>query len=304
MFLKSNSKKFFKEVDGIYQFTLDDNTAKKISNFYSSNPFPNYKENDDLINIVQKGNRNLLAKQFKKFVGFNKKILEVGSGTGQLSIYFSNANNNNIFAMDATLESLKIAKRFTKKNNIKNIKFINADIFDDVLKEEYFDFIWCNGVLHHTKDPYAAFNIIVKSLKKRGYILLGLYNKFGRARTLIRKIFYKIFGKGILNVMDPTLRKLKISNEEQTAWIKDQYEHPQESLHTFDEVISWFKKNNIDFVSSIPHCDLKDFNYENIFKEKKIGTYIERIINQINMIFNKLGSDGGLFIVIGRKKDV
>ena len=133
---------------------------------------------------------------------------------------------------------------------------------------------------------------------------MGLYNKFGRARTLIRKIFYKIFGKGILNVMDPTLRKLKISNEEQTAWIKDQYEHPQESLHTFDEVISWFKKNNIDFVSSIPHCDLKDFNYENIFKEKKKGTYIERIINQINMIFNKLGSDGGLFIVIGRKKDV
>ena len=39
-------------------------------------------------------------------------------------------------------------------------------------------------------------------------------------------------------------------------------------------------------------------------KKKKIGTYIERIINQINMIFNKLGSDGGLFIVIGRKKDV
>ena len=53
------------------------------------------------------------------------------------------------------------------QNNISNISFINADIFDDVLVDEYFDFIWCNGVLHHTKNPYLAFNILIKSLKKK-----------------------------------------------------------------------------------------------------------------------------------------
>ena len=37
---------------------------------------------------------------------------------------------------------------------------LNSDIFNDVLADDYFDFIWCNGVLHHTKNPYKAFEII------------------------------------------------------------------------------------------------------------------------------------------------
>ena len=103
--------------------------------------------------------------------------------------------------------------------------------------------------------------------------------------------------------MDPILRKLKISKEEQNAWIQDQYEHPQESLHTIDEVMTWFKENNIDFISSIPNSDFNDDKYDDIFMEKKTGSYLQRFLNQIFMIFGQLGSDGGLFVVVGRKKD-
>jgi len=301
---KEYLKKDLKEIDGINQVELSDQVVKKISKFYTSNPFPNYKINDDRVSITQKGDNNFLANQFKKYVGYNKKILEVGCGTGQLSVYFSVGNNNLIVAMDATLESLKLAEKFSRKNSINNISFLNADIFEDVLQDEHFDFIWCNGVLHHTKNPYEAFKIVSKSLKKKGYILIGLYNKFGRLRTVIRRFLYKIFGIKILKILDPTLRKLKISKEEQKAWIQDQYEHPQESLHTIDEIMSWFKKNNIDFISSIPNSDFDDDNYIDIFMEKKTGSYVQRLFNQIFMIFGKLGSDGGLFIVIGRKKDV
>ena len=89
------------------------------------------------------------------------KILEVGCGTGQLSIYFSIGTNNEVVGLDPTIESLVLAKNFSEKNNISNIKLVNADIFDDVLNDNYFDFIWCNGVLHHTKDPYGAFKILI-----------------------------------------------------------------------------------------------------------------------------------------------
>ena len=302
---KEYLKRDLKEIDGIDQIELTDQEVKKISRFYTSNPFPNYKENDDKISITQKGNSNFLASQFKKFVGYDKKILEVGCGTGQLSAYFSIGNNNLIVAMDATLESLKIAEKFSRKNSINNIRFLNADIFEDVLQDEYFNFIWCNGVLHHTKNPYQGFKVVCKSLKKKGYILIGLYNKFGRLRTLIRRFLYKIFGIMVLKILDPTLRKLKISKEEQNAWIQDQYEHPQESLHTIDEVMSWFKKNNIDFISSIPSSDFNDDDeYEDIFMKKKTGSYIQRLLNQLFMIFGQLGSDGGLFVVVGKKKDV
>ena len=78
--------------------------------------------------------------------------------------------------------------------------------------------------------------------------------------------------------------------------------HPIETLHTIDEVLMWFNKNDIEYISSIPSCDFVINEYGNIFEKKKIGTSFSRIYNQILMMFNSLGSDGGLFIVIGKKK--
>jgi SAM-dependent methyltransferase len=269
-------KKNLEIKNGIISSPINDEKTNKVVQFYKVTPFPNYKENDDKQSILAKGNNNILAKQFKKFIGHNKKILEVGCGTGQLSIYFAIGANNQIVAFDPTIESLQLANNFAVKNKISNINFVNADIFDDVLAHDYFDFVWCNGVLHHTKDPYKAFEIICKSLKENGYILIGLYNKIGRLRTLIRKYLSKIFGIKILDFLDPTLKKLKISKDEKKAWINDQYFHPIENLHTVDEVLNWFKKNNITFVNSIPSCDFELYqDYSQIFKKKKSEIYIQ-----------------------------
>ena len=295
-------KKKFSYKDDIIHFDITDDSTKKVTEFYDESPFPNYKDADNKASILERGDKNLLAKQFKKFIGYKKSVLEVGCGTGQLSIYFSIGTNNNIVGLDPTLTSLKLARNFAKNNMITNSTFVNADIFDDVLRDEFFDFIWCNGVLHHTKDPYGAFKILIKSLKKEGYVLIGLYNKIGRIRTLIRKYFYKILGKSFLMLFDPTLRRLKRNDKEQKSWIRDQYLHPIESLHTLDEVISWFDKNNISFISSIPSSDF-DPAYIDLFEKKTRGSFFSRLMNQFFMIFNSLGSDGGLFVVIGKKNN-
>ena len=299
--MESFLKKESSSQDEILSFEINDSSTNKVTNFYKESPFPNYKDTDNKSTILAKGDKNILAAQFKKFIGYKKSVLEVGCGTGQLSIYFSIGTNNEVIGLDPTIESLQLAKNFSEKNNISNIKFVNADIFDDVLKDNYFDYIWCNGVLHHTKDPYGAFKILIKSLKKNGYVLIGLYNRYGRIRTIFRRYLYKIFGSKLLSKIDPTLRNLKLDQDEQTAWIRDQYTHPIESLHTIDEVLTWFKNHDVEFVSSIPSSDF-DYDYENIFIKKNYGSLFSRIINQILMIFNRLGSDGGLFVVIGKKK--
>ena len=296
-------KKKYSVEDNLIKIAIDDKTVEKIINFYTEAPFPNYKKNDDKSTINHNGEKNYLASEFKKFIGFNKNVLEVGCGTGQLSLYFAIGNNNRIFALDPTLASITLGKNFSKKNKIQNVKFINADIFDDVFNEKTFDFIWTNGALHHTKNPNLAFDIISKYLKKNGYILVGLYNKYGRLRTVFRQILYKFFGKKIVMLLDPILRKIKKGNNEQIkSWIRDQYEHPIESLHTIDEVMEWFDKNDIEFISSIPSCDFKNSLNINIFKKSSKGTILSRIFSQISMLFNNLGADGGLFIVVGKKK--
>ena len=287
--------------DGIIQFEVNENITKKVADFYRKNPFPNYDNNEDKYSLTTKGDKNKFAKEFKNLIGFNKKVLEVGSGTSQLALYFSIGTNNQIYALDSTLDSLKLGKRFAELNNIKNTYFIKADIFDDVLNEETFDFIWCDGILHHTKNAYDAFKIVTKSLKKNGIIVVGLYNKFARVRTLLRKYLYKIFGKKFVMIFDPHLRKLnKDSKEKITAWIKDQYEHPVESLHSFDEILNWFSTNNIEFINSVPSC-YPFSNVENIFEKKQKGNFFTRLLSQILMIFSPYGGEGGLFIFVGRK---
>ena len=297
-------KKDFIIDENLVKFKINDKLVEKVIDFYNESPFPNYEDDDDKSSISFKGDTNYLAENFKNFVGFNKDILEVGCGTGQLSLYFSIGTNNRVYALDSTLESIELGKEFSKKNKIKNIKFVNADIFDDVFKDQSFDFIWTNGVLHHTKNPKLAFNIVSKYLKKNGYILVGLYNKYGRLRTIFRRFLFKLFGKPIVMFLDPTLRNIKKKNRIQIkSWIRDQYEHPVESLHTLDEVLDWFNSNDIEFINSIPRCNIEEKENLNLFEKTSKGTFLSRLFSQISMLFNNLGSDGGLFIVIGKKKN-
>ena len=290
----------FKE--GIYDFSIEDNVTQVVKKFYEDTPFPNYKNTDDKASLLKIGNKNFLMKNLKNFIGNNKRVLEIGAGTCQFSNYLAIGSNNEIVSFDSSLESLKLGSEFAKKNNLNNVKFVRGDIFDDIFLEETFDFVITNGVLHHTGNAKKAFGKACLPLKKKGHIFVGLYNRYGRIRSIIRKYLYKILGKQILFILDPVLRKIpKNSSGKIDAWIKDQYLHPIESLHTFDEVLSWFDYNNIDFVSSIPKCNPYEIIEKEPFLRQSKGTSSERIFSQLIMIFNHFGSEGGLFIFTGKK---
>ncbi len=297
------------KINGIYVKDLDNLTAQKISNFYKQNPFPNYSIDDNKSSILSKGNNNIIAKEIKNKIGLNKNVIEVGAGTCQMSNYFAIGTNNRVVAFDATIKSLEVGYNFSKNNHIENIQFVNGDIFDDIFEKNYFDLVWCNGVLHHTQNPQGAFDQISKILKPGGLIVIGLYNYYGRFRTHFRRKIFKFLGnklgRGYLKLFDPTLRNMKKSQEAIDAWVQDQYIHPVEFTHTFSEVFLWFKKNGIEPVYTLPSVNTSylqdDFNDFQIIKRRDNFDKINDILIQINMIFSDLGSDGGLFIVVGKK---
>jgi len=306
-------KKFFKKIDDIYVFDYKDEVTQKVKNFYKDDPFPNYEISDNKSTILSKGDKNFYTKNLKNFIGYNKKVLEIGAGTSQLSNYLAIGNNNSIVAFDVNFPSLKLGNVFAKNNKISNIDFVCGDIFHDIFKDEFFDIVLCNGVLHHTKNTFEAFKSSIKSLKKNGYVLVGLYNKYGRLRTYIRKYLYKLFGKRYLLLFDPVLRKInKDSSKKIYSWIRDQYMHPVERSHTFDDVLNWFDESNVEFVNSYPNCEFfnNDQNYilddnvifKNFFQQGKKSNYLDRIFSQLLMIFTKSGSEGGLYLFLGKKK--
>ena len=293
----------FSVSDGIVRFPVEGDTTRTVTEFYDVAPFPNYRDTDDRSTILARGDRNFLSRQLKRFIGLNKSFVEVGSGTSQLSIYLAIGTNNRIFAMDPTLASLKLGKQFAEKNNIDNVTFVNADLFEGVFRPEVFDVVWCSGVLHHTSDPAGGFDVICRHAKKGGIVIVGLYNWYGRLRTHIRRHLYRIFGRRYLMLFDPVLRNAGPDAQDKiNAWIRDQYIHPVESCHSFDEVLAWFDRNDIEFVNSIPSCELKADADADLFRPSSRSTRYERIWQQILMIFSSLGGEGGLFIFIGRKR--
>ena len=76
----------FKKNDGIYTFKKNNDFSEKIDNFYSVEPFPSYAKDDNKLSILNKGNKNLIAKKLKDEIGFGKKALHPKSAALLVSI--------------------------------------------------------------------------------------------------------------------------------------------------------------------------------------------------------------------------
>ena len=287
--------KFFK---GIPDLLLEDgNSLTKIqSDFYNDVKFPNYEDVEDFGSLLDKSRRSIFVKKLDDEIPMRSNILEAGCGTGQLSIILSRYARQ-IYGIDLSKGSLIEAKKFIDSNDIKSVHLFRMNIFKLFFKENTFDVIISNGVLHHTYNPKLAFSKLVRVLKPGGIIVIGLYHRYGRIIQKIRQSLIKNFGDSF-KFLDKRFRE-KISNKKKYAWFLDQYKNPSETTHTYLEVLNWFKVENIEFLSSIPF----DFNPENkLFQKREAKNGFEMFLKEISLAFNsKQINEGGFFVMIGKK---
>lgn len=282
-----------------------DNSEKDVTNivkdFYEESPFPNYEELENVGDLVQKAQSTFFANLLNNQIPFNIRVLEVGCGTGQMSNFLGVAQRY-IFASDVCLNSLKLGQEFKRNNNLKNIGFYQMNLFKPIFKLESFPLVICNGVLHHTSNPFAGFLSISKLVKKGGYILVGLYNKYGRLITDMRRIIFKVSGDHF-KFLDPRLRGQDRGETKRDSWFNDQYNHPNELKHTIGEVLKWFEKTGFDFVYGIPNPKaFEGFKLNDvIFKKHPRGNWFDHFITQAHL-FSTGSKEGGLFIMIGKKQ--
>jgi SAM-dependent methyltransferase len=181
---------------------------------------------------------------------------------------------------------------------------MQMNLFRPAFKPERFDVVLCNGVLHHTADPFGGFKGLVPLVKPGGHIIIGLYNTYGRLFTDLRRQIFRLTG-GRAKWVDPILRKGGISDEKRGAWYADQYRHPHESKHTFGEVLRWFDETGIDFVRGVPAMRPEDDGMEgaSLFEPQPRGSALEHFAVQATQILAGQ-KEGGFFIMIGRKPGV
>ena len=178
---------------------MGDAVTRTVQTFYEETPFPDYDDFDTLDSFVQRAVEGVFANLLSEQIPINAKILEVGCGTGQLSNYLAATTMTHVYASDMTLASLRLGQQFAAKHDIPGITYLQMNLFRPAVKPGSMDIVIANGVLHHTDDTRRALLSISGQVKPGGHIIIGLYNRFGRLRTDMRRKLYELFGERVLS---------------------------------------------------------------------------------------------------------
>lgn len=112
---------------------------------------------------------------------FGKRVLDAGCGNGRGSYLAINNGAKELFAVDISSQNIDSTERLTAKLKPHNtsITYMQSSLADLRLPENYFDFIWCNGVIMHTAKPSLVLASLLNMLKPGGSAWIYIYGSGG-----------------------------------------------------------------------------------------------------------------------------
>jgi len=176
---------------------IDNEVSLAVQSQYEENPYPRWVR-------LPKGSRKKPLNSYiqSKFPlstfnrlgdDLNPEILIAGCGTGQHPIGTSQIfKSGKILAVDLSMASLAYAKRKTVELDIQSVDYAQADILKLTSISRTFDVIESSGVLHHLKNPFEGWEVLLSLLRPNGLMRLGFYSELARGdivrvRNLISK---------------------------------------------------------------------------------------------------------------------
>lgn len=268
--------------------------------FYEENPFPNYDDFDSVSSLIDKARKGLFARLLDEQIPYGARVLECGCGTGQLTNFLAVANRT-VIGTDLCMNSLALAKAFRETCGLERAHFFQMNLFRPCFRPRSFDLVISNGVLHHTSDPRLGFRSIAGLVRTGGYIIVGLYDRYGRTLTRLRRAIFRATGDRF-RFLDRRAVDRKASEAKRQAWFMDQYCNPHESVHTVGDVLPWLEETGFEFIRSIPKT--VPFSgvgrEESLFKPERAGNPVERALVNLASVVKGHG-EGGFFVVVARK---
>jgi len=209
-------------------------------------------------------------------------VLEVGCGKGRHTHYVSK------YAKEVVSVDLGGAIDVADANNkADNIHFVQADIYNLPFRENFFDFIFSLGVLHHLPTPEEGFKKILSFLKLNEQILLYVYHSFPKTTlnyyllkmvTFVRYFTIRIPRSALYFLCYPIaflsylifvlpykmVSKLNIKKINESRWpLKlysdypievlindtfDRFSAPIENRYSKEQIVAWYERANLSNV--------------------------------------------------------
>ena len=278
---------------------LDSNAqVDRVREFYEETPFPNYPSHDSLTWLNARAERSNFARLLNQAIPLDARILDIGCGTGQMSLYLARGRRL-VIGADLARKSLELGAAAAHRFQLSRVFFVETDLHCPGLQERSFDVVYSAGVLHHTPDPRTSFIRIAQLARPGGLIVLGLYNVFARMPHRVRRLVARLTGYRVIP-FDPVLSDRENEPSRRRAWIRDQYQHPEEHRHTLGEVQTWFRENDVEYMRAYPSALIGDHS-EKLFEFASDNWRPEAWLAQLSWM-STLAHEGGLFVTIGRRK--
>ena len=174
--------------------TIDDDVSLRVRQQYEENPYPRW------VNIAG-GIKPVALDSFLRgkfptatFTPLGKTesldILVAGCGTGlQAAQTAQGCKGARVLAVDLSLTSLSYAKRNTPARLSDRIDYVQGDILQLGAIGRSFDLIEASGVLHHMRDPFEGWRILLSLLRPGGIMHLGFYSELARRDVVAARAF-------------------------------------------------------------------------------------------------------------------
>ncbi len=114
-----------------------------------------------------------------------KKVLDLGCGSGRYTCALSLLGAKHVTGVDYGDEGLKRGRAMAENLGL-SIDFQKQDILDLSFDTDSFDFIFCNGVTHHTEDMSKATSELYRVLKPLGSAWYYVYGSGGYSWYIIK----------------------------------------------------------------------------------------------------------------------
>ena len=234
------------------------------------------EEGSDILDVISKADKfnSWMYETIKPFC--KGKVLEIGSGIGNISQYFLRDNQHIMLSDIREFYCDKLSKKYKSSGSLLGVSLMDLTHpdFDNQYREHlgFFDTVFALNVVEHIKEDQVAIDNCYKLLKKDGHLIIlvpsyqFLYNSFDEALEHYRRY---------------TTPKLK------NIFLNTGFQILNTQYFNAVGILGWFISGKLQKNKSIPEGQMSLYNSL---------VPIIRIVDKV--VFNKLGLST---IVVGKK---
>jgi SAM-dependent methyltransferase len=191
-----------------------------------------------------------------------KVILDAGCGSGRLTKALGKYGAQ-IYGIDIAT-SIELVYEYCKPQ--KNVHIIQADILTQPFKNASFDYVWSKLAICYVRDPERAFKMLSNVVKSSGRLFVSVPSKTDMSFVNRLKELFKISHRiprelliylcwclaPLLYLAKIVIKRQKTSLRSNTFYLFNALQSEFFTLHSLDEVQSWFINENYWDIVYIP----------------------------------------------------